>query len=65
MLDLGSQTQLSQELVNLVTQDVAPAKAKEEIAADEGKPPAQENNVVAVADGGKPSKACKSSKMKR
>lgn len=50
MLDLGSQTQLSHKLVNLVTQDVAPAKAKEENAADEGKCPAQENNVVAVAD---------------
>jgi hypothetical protein len=32
--------QPSQEVVNLVTQNTAPAKAKEEFATDEGKPPA-------------------------
>lgn len=46
MLDLGSQSPLSQEVVNLVTQDLAPIEAKEEFPADEGTPPAQENLLL-------------------
>jgi hypothetical protein len=47
MLDLVSQSQLSQEVVNLVTQNPAPVKAEEELPADERKPPAQENILFA------------------
>jgi hypothetical protein len=39
MLDLGSHSQLSQEVLNLVTQDLAPVEAKEEFPVDEGRPP--------------------------
>jgi hypothetical protein len=46
MMDLGSQAQPLQEVVSLLTQDAAPVKQKEEVAADEGKPPAQESKLL-------------------
>jgi hypothetical protein len=46
MMDLGSQTQSLQEVVNLLMQDAAPVKLKEVVAVDEGKPPAKENRCI-------------------
>ncbi len=43
ILVLGSQSQLSQQVVNLVTQDPAPDKQKEECTANEGKLLSQDN----------------------
>jgi hypothetical protein len=43
MIDLGSQTQTLQEVVNLLMPNVAPATPKEEVIGVEGKPPAKEN----------------------
>ncbi len=46
MMDLGSQTQPLQEVVNLLTPDVAPVTSKEEVIGVEGKPPAKENFLL-------------------